>query len=83
MGPLPLPLLLWQLKQLARVCWMLEPPRPGDPRQLVGVVTDDDDQRIRDGRAAAPMVPTWRPGNRSASSLAGTDSRSLVSAGDA
>ena len=22
MGPLPLPLLLWQLKQLARVCWM-------------------------------------------------------------
>ena len=36
-----------------------------------------------DGTAAAPMIPTWRPGNRSPSSLAGTDLSTFVRAGEA
>ena len=36
-----------------------------------------------DGSAAAPMVPIWRPGNRSRSSFAGWDAINVVRAGEA
>ena len=72
------------LQLLGGIVWMLVTSRaPGWWASWAGVRPTMTSREFGEGSAAAPIVPTWWPGNRSASSLAGWSCSSRVSAGEA